>query len=189
MIFFEDDTSFSFNSTSFQSKEQLNKGLWLILIGVNDIPHIALLHEGDYYSLSTRKVDCGSSLERLLNVLERKNVPTLFIQIEEDNIIARNEATSVLLLKTYKDLKPLGITKNTCLSPIKEFFTKYYSEDFAHVNYVFELLALAEKKNLLKECITVNILSNKITLPKYTMAQIRDTITKLSTPVTTINNE
>jgi len=201
MSFYENDSSFSLDTTSLDSTEKLGSGLWLVLVGINEIPpHIALISEGKYYSLSARKVDCGTSLERLTNTLERKQIPTLFVNIEEKttesaNAIAssdnyRGEAIPVKSLqKIYKDLQPLGNSENTCLSPIKDFFAECYSREFTRISYVFELLALCEKKGLLKECLSLyaeNTNSNRITLPKYTMAQIRNKINTLSTPITVI---
>ena len=186
MIFSEDATGFSLDATPLKSEEQLKNGLWLTLVGINETPpHIAFISNGSYYSLSARKVDCGSSLSRFLNVLERRYIPILFVHILTDKVIAGNEAISVNLLveKIYKDLYPLENTENTCLSPIKALFSEYYSDEFSNVNYVFELLALAEKKGLIKECASLfcgDANSNIVTLPKYTMAQIKNKIQEIS---------
>jgi hypothetical protein len=190
MIFWENESSFSLEAIPLKSFQELDEGLWLALVGINEVPpHIAILSDSKYYSLSTRKVDCGNSIERILDILYRKNIHTLFIRINTKNkvrnyVVARNEAISINLLlgSIYKDLRPLNNAENTCLSPVKEFFASYYSEDFSNVNYVFELLALAERKGLIKECSTINTIeneSNRITLPKYTMAQIRNKISAL----------
>jgi len=204
MIFFEDKDSFSFYFTSFKSETELTKGLWLLLVGVHESPpHIALISGGKYYSLSNRKVDCGTPLERFMNVLERKQVPALFIRLEigEQPQIPKWGLNSAIqspfrgldlniekkinsqLRNIYKNLQPLGNTKQTCLSPIKEFFSEHISTDFASVNYVFELLALAEKKGLIKESVPIfceSTNSNRVTLPKYTRIQIRNKINELS---------
>jgi hypothetical protein len=178
MIFSEDDISFSLNVRLLKSEAELNNGLWLILVAINGTPpHIALINEAKYYSLSTRKVDCGNSLEKFISVIERKHIPTLFVHIE----IKKNIDLS--LEKIYRDLQPLGNSENTCLSPIKELFAGNISPKFASTNYVFELLSMAEKMSLIKECLCVfcqDTNSNSITLPKYTMAQIKTKIQAIS---------
>lgn len=184
MIFFDDDISFSLNVAPFRSLEDIKFGLWLVLVGINETPpHIALISEGKYYSLSTRKVDCGGSLEKFINTLERKHIPSLFVNI-------KTTGQSILLLENiYKDLQPLVNTENTCLYPIKQLFMEFYSPDFSGVNYVFELLAVAEKKKLIGECMAVfhkNTNSNIITLPKYSMSQIRNNIHALSSQFTSL---
>lgn len=184
MIFFEDHNSYSLYTTSINSEVDIDKGLWLLLIGINDVPpHIALINEAKYYSLSARTVDCGSSSGRLLNILRRKNIPALFIRIETKNTAAS------YLEKIYKNLQPLGNNQNTCLSPIKELFTECHSDEFASVYYVFELLALAEKKNLVIECVSAfyeNTNANSVTLPKYTITEIRNKIHTISSQITFI---
>ncbi len=177
MLFLEDNNSFSFSATPLKSIKELEEGLWLLLIGINDVPpHIALAYEGKYYSLTARKLDNGSPLVRLIDTLQRKKIPTLFVHIETNNNILS------FLENLYKDLPPLGNTDKTCLSPIKELFATTYSEEFSKSNYIFELLALAQTKGLLKECLSVFCAPNDVTLPKYTMAQIKNRIQELSQP-------
>src|SRR5579862_8414144 len=123
MSFSENDTGFSLSAAPLKSIQELNTGLWLVLVGVDETPpHIALISGGKYYSLSARKVDCGSSLERFAGILERKHVPTLFIGIK-----ANGNAISAILEDIYKDLRPLEKTGNTCLMPIRIFFGANYS--------------------------------------------------------------
>lgn len=181
MIFFEDDKSFSFHANPFNPQTDLSNGLWLTLVGITKTPpHVALISEGKYYSLSARKVDCGSPLERYINTIERKHIPTLFIRIE-----IKNNPPSTLE-KFYKNLQPLCNAEDTCLSPIKDFFAEYYSNGFVAVNYVFELLALAQKQGLIQECVSLfceETPSNIITLQKYTMAQIKNTIYTLTSQI------
>jgi len=177
MIFSEDSISFSLAANPLKSEEQLSSGLWLVLVGVNEIPpHIALISNGKYYSVSARKVNCGTSLERFLGVLERKKVSTLFIYMEIDN-------KNILLHSIHEHLQPLCMDDRTCLYPIKKFFAESISGEFEKINYVYDLLALSEKKRLLKECVSLHIeatIAKNITLPKYTMVQIRNRIDQVS---------
>ena len=191
MTFFEDTTSFSFQAAPLSSDETLYSGLWLVLVGINEIPpHIALISTGKYYSLSTRKVDCGSSLERLINTLKRKHISSLFIKIEGQNTEDITSKPNLILENIYKNLQPLKSTENTCLSPIKEFFANSYSDEFASIQYIFELLALAQKKGLIGEYISLFPIDNdakSITLPKYTMEQIKNRIHEISLQITSTN--
>lgn len=180
MTFFQDAKSFSLSGFSSGSKDFPHKGLWLALIGTNEIPpHAALINEGKYYSLSVNKVDTGSPAEKLLNVLTHKNIPALFIRIETKDTGAN---VTMQLHSIFKEFHPLANTENTCLSPITDFFTIFYSLEFSSIHFVFDLLALAYKKKLIKECVAFPQYSNSniITLPKYTMHQIRNKIHALS---------
>ncbi len=185
MIFSEDANSFSLTANPLKSKEQLNSGLWLVLVGVHETPpHIALVYSEKYYSLSAKKVDCGTSVERFFGVLERKQIPALFVRIQSDNFIAGKEPIPAIIAKNYNDHTLLGNSSQTCLSPIKQFFKENVSGEFETINYVYELLALAQNKNLLIECLSLYfeaaIAKSIITLPKYTMVQIRNRIDQLA---------
>ncbi len=181
MIFSENTGSYSLHTAPLKSIADFNRGLWLVLIGVNEIPpHIALISHGRYYSQSARKVDCGTSLERFSSVIERKQIPTLFVQFRSAIGVQNSEP----LENIFRNLNPLNNIQETCLSPIKKFFTEQICDEFANINYVFELLVLADKKELLKECVSLyceTTNSKSITLPKYTMAQIKNRINELST--------
>jgi hypothetical protein len=182
MIFTQDERSFSLKANPLQSEEWLYSGLWLALVAVNETPpHIALVCEGKYYSLSARKVDNGTPAERFIHAIKRKHVSALFVGIENNNVIGKDED----LQNIYRELQPLSNTETTCLSPIKQFFATSYSLQFLYINYVFELLALAEQQGLLKECVSLlhDSNSNLITLPKYTMEQIRNKIHEIASQI------
>ncbi|HTA27266.1 MAG TPA: hypothetical protein VK809_05730 [Bacteroidia bacterium] len=189
MIFSENTGSYSLNTTPLKSMTEFNSGLWLVLIGVNEIPpHIALISDGKYYSQSVRKVDCATLLERFLGAIERKQIPTLLVQFGSAAVGVQNIEP---LQKIFRNLNPLNTSQETCLSPIKKFFTEQVCDEFGNINYVFELLATAESKGLITECVSLyceTTNSKSITLPKYTMAQIKNRINELSTkqqPLTT----
>src|SRR5579863_3687008 len=181
MIFSDDLTSFSFIATPLKSDRDLYSGLWLLLVGINNTPpHIALIYNGKYYSVSARNIDCGTPAKKFLNIIHRKNISTLCVGIQ-----VPEKDFETLLNNLYTNYKPLSDSNNSCLSPIKEFFAGNISPEFASVNYVFELVALVETKGLVKECHSLFCkftISNVVTLPKYTMVQIKNRIKELSSP-------
>jgi len=204
MTFTEDEHSFTLKTTQLKSEDELSKGLWLLLVGIHETPpHIALISEGKYYSVSVKKVENGTPAKSFVSAVKRKQIPAVFIEITSPQTpkgalnsatqspfrgLGRNESKTINLLSSiYSDIQPLCITDETCLSPIKSFFTQYFSDEFNDVNYVFELLAIVEKRGMLGDCQSLNNEipnSNSITLPKYSMAQIRKRINHFSTPIT-----
>jgi hypothetical protein len=64
MIFSEDTASFSLVTVPLTSGEQIKSGLWLVLVGVNETPpHVALVSNNKYYSLSARKVEISKCIK------------------------------------------------------------------------------------------------------------------------------
>ena len=186
MIFSESATNYSLQVKPILSPEELNSGLWLVMAGVDDIPpHIALINEGLYYSVSAKKVDHGTPLENFLKAISRKSTPTIFIRF-------RLPALHIVdLSKIFKNYPTLGNTIQhstfsiqhfSCLWPIRDFFAKTFSEKYSKASLVFELLAMAEKDGLIAECKSLfldSAVEGMVTLPKYTHEQIREKINSI----------
>ena len=170
-IFSEDKENYSLKISGVSS-EDVNEGLWLVLAGVNDIPpHIALISEGKYYSVSARKVEVGVDMSTFLKAISRKNLPTLFFGIKSTNTMGLKEA--------FQKYPTLGNGPHSCLWPVRDFFAEAFSQEYAKANLVFELLALAQKQQILLECKSLYIEGKTITLPKYTSEQIRERINSI----------
>jgi hypothetical protein len=173
MVFTEDKNSYSLKVNPLLSPEELNKGLWLVMAGVNGIPpHIALIADGKYYSVSTRKVDIGTPMDNFLKAISRRSLPTLFVGI---NSIKTEELSSV-----FEKYPTLGNGEHSCLWPVRDFFAETFSAEFSGSSLVFELLALAQTQGLLKECRSLFVEEKgTITLPKYTSEQILEKINSI----------
>ncbi|MGP8217313.1 MAG: hypothetical protein ACLQQ4_17225 [Bacteroidia bacterium] len=180
MIFSEDNNNYSLKSSLLQSPDELNKGLWLVITGVNDIPpHIAIIDHGKYFSLTVRRKKIGESIDIFLKAISRRTTPTLFVPIKSEHTgIFRGSE----LRKAFEPYPTLGNGDHTCQWPIRDFFTQTYSAEFSNSTLVFELLAVAQAKGLLAECksLFAEIPEDSIiTLPKHTTEQIRERINSL----------
>jgi hypothetical protein len=174
MIFTEDYNNYSLKVNPLQSPEELNKGLWLVIAGVNDIPpHIALIADGKYYSVTARKVKVGEPIDKFLKAISPRSLPTLFVSIKSSN--------TDRLKEIFDSYPPLGNGEHTCHWPIRDFFVRAFSLAFTDATLVFELLSVAQKQGLLLACksLFVNLNSEAIVLPKYTSKQIREKINSI----------
>ncbi|HXB11821.1 MAG TPA: hypothetical protein VNZ45_07540 [Bacteroidia bacterium] len=180
MTFSENDNSYSLKVSPIISPEELTSGLWLVMAGVDDIPpHIALLNDGSYYSISAKKVDIGTPLGNFLKAISRRSVPALFIKILESSPQPTLRSPLPLFFEKYPTL---GNGDHSCLWPIRDFFAKTFSEKYSKASLVFELLAMAEKDNSITECKSLFVESavkGIVTLPKYTHEQIREKINSI----------
>jgi hypothetical protein len=182
VIFFDDRKSYSLAVKAPISANDLNIGLWLVLAGVSEIPpHIALIENGKYYSVSARKVKAGEPVDKFLRAISRNSLPTLFISIVPPQTGGSRGAEFC-----FNSYPVLGNGDHSCLSPISDFFAKNYSNEFANTSLVFELLALAQEQELLLECKGIYLPqleeernTMRLTLPKYTHGQIREKINSI----------
>lgn len=180
VIFTEEDNRYSLRVTSLTSTEVLSNGLWLVIAGANDIPpHIALIADSEYYSVSARKVKVAEPIEKFLKAISRNTLPTLFVSIKPP---AQKKYNETDLKEAFEKYPTLGNGDHTCHWPLRDFFSNVYSPEFANVHLVFELLAVAQKQDLLIECRSLFVdleNSETITLPKYTNEHIKERINSI----------
>ncbi|MCT4580083.1 MAG: hypothetical protein N4A35_01585 [Flavobacteriales bacterium] len=98
-------------------EQHLESGFFLCLIATNKIPpHIAIIANGKYYSVSVRGVKIAVDYQSLLKTIHHKKIPSLFIQLAiEPNFQA--------LKKAYGQYPKLT-EKESCLFPIRDYFQK-----------------------------------------------------------------
>jgi len=179
MIFEENKDSYSLHVKPLTSIKVLDKGLWLVLAGLKDVPpHIALILDGKYYSVSVRNVKAGEPVDKFLKAISRNSLPTLFVSIKAP---LHTEFKGGGLQEIFESYTALGNGEHTCHWPIRDFFAKAFSHEFAKVDLVFELLALAQHNNMLNDCksIYVNKTTSVVVLPKYTAKHIRTKINSI----------
>jgi len=174
-MFTENNKEYSLEVTPLLSPEEVQTGLWLAMAGVDDIPpHIALINEGLYYSVSAKKVETGVPLTSFFKAISRRSVPTLLIKF-------RNSTLRSPLSFFFEKYPLLGSGNHSCLWPVRDVFAELFSEKYSKATLVFELLAMAQADNLIVECKALFLEQGqgRISLPKYTHTQIREKINSI----------
>jgi hypothetical protein len=178
-MFSEEKDRYTLDVSQLQSPDELNTGLWVVLAGINEIPpHIALIQEGKYYSVTTNRVKVDEPVEKILKAISRKNLPTIFVRIKSNNEPILSEE----LGEAFSVYPTLGNGEHSCLSPISDFFAKTYSAEFGNKHLVFDVLSLAQKKGMLvegKALYTDNLDNGVLHLSKYSHEQIRNKINSI----------
>lgn len=189
MIFTENDKEYFLEATQLISPEEIQQGLFLVMAGIDDIPpHIALINEGLYYSVSAKKVEAGVPVANFLKAISRKNVPTLFITIKSP-LKGRYRGAGFKVAECFNSYPPLGNGEHSCLWPVRDFFAEVFSDKYKKASLVFELLAMAQQDDILLGCKSLFAPSLRspnwgnhsgLVLPKYTHEQIREKINSIT---------
>lgn len=177
--FIEHKENYSLVVEKLQSPDLLNTGLWMVLAGINEIPpHIALINNGKYYSISARKIEVGEPIEKFLKAISRRTLPTVFVGIKPGNEDIEQE-----LREAFSHYPTLGNGEHSCLWPVRDFFAKAFSPEYASCSLVFELLAITQQQGLLIDCKALfdEGDGSQLSLPKYSVAQIREKINSILT--------
>lgn len=186
MIFSENNTEYFLEVSRLLSPEEVQSGLWLVMAGVDDIPpHIALINDGLYYSVSAKKVETGVPIANFFKAISRKSVPTLFVQIKESPHLGGVRGA----VGAFQKYLTLGNGDHSCLWPVRDVFAEIFSKKYKNASLVFELLKMAQEDSLLLGCkaLFAEQLSppfkgrhgGAVRLPKYTHAQIREKINSI----------
>lgn len=99
---------------------------YLLLISPESIPHLCIIHNGLYYSLTYKECENAKDFNQYLQFLLRAKRKMLFVEIDR---IAENPWA---IFKKYEKLAGSGLT---CLQPVKETIFENSKAEF-----VFELI-------------------------------------------------
>lgn len=99
---------------------------YLLLISPEYIPHLALVKDGKYFSLTHKKAFVNDPFEPYFNFLKRSNRKMIFIELEE------NVADPSFVFGNYEKAT-VGAT--TCLMPIKDCVLPE-----SNAGFIFELV-------------------------------------------------
>ena len=137
---------------------------YLVLIAVDKTPpHLALISEQMYYSVSSRGVKQGIDANMILASLIRKKVPVLLLEL---NILFSNEALQKEFSK-FSNLKH----GQSCLLPIIEIFCNIDAE-YGKAKFVFELIPKLMKNKMIRKIHCLGMESDSFTLKKYGQREI-----------------
>lgn len=144
-------------------KHELLHGEYVVILKATRIPpHIGILINGVFYDFSVRGIDVEPDLDKLLSMIGRKKLPTLFVQVGGNC----DQNRMLEILKKYE----LVNDNHTCLAPLKEY---YHLPD---VGFVFELLANLEIKGAQQLNLTDAMENGTFVLRTYTTEDIMNRI-------------
>lgn len=157
--------------------EPLPEGLYLALLKTDKTPpHLGLIAGNNWYTLDVKGATVGTDADRLLQSLQRKNIPSVFVQLAWPRGL-QLEQLQQLLHEKFSAYPALGDNEHTCVSPIREALAHIYDPQLKNCDFVFELLRILAEKNLLLHTYQLAHASTRWEMPGYVMADVREGIT------------
>lgn len=162
----------------------LGKHLWIALLHVNRIPpHVGLIVNGSYNSLTLKGHELDIDSEVLLKTISLKKIESVFIKVVPHPVFSIDYQLQILkeYIKQFQKVKP---NEATCLSPIKLFFQEFYALQLNDKELLFELIERLKSNNYLEyaQSLNFNLPLNAIELPFYTSEQLQEIIIKEHLP-------
>lgn len=175
------DTKYLIAYGDLSEPSVLNKGGWLVILHASRIPpHVGLMIDGNYNSLTIKERELNVSSLALLKTISQKKIEALFLKLVKHPVFSTDHQLHIFQeqLNQFSAVKP---NEATCLSPLKLFFEEFYAiknvKDRLFYDFVDELYG----NDYISEAIGMNLpeTENKIfQLPHYTNEELHERIAK-----------
>jgi hypothetical protein len=127
----------------------LRTGVFLVLLHATRIPpHIGMLFNGRYHSLTVKGKDLDVTLEALLKNITLRKLPALFIELKNPATLPV-DTLSARFRENVSMFSRVEAGVATCLSPIKLFMEGSWKVDTSMIDYVYELVPVLAQKSML----------------------------------------
>lgn len=116
------------------------KDSWIVLLHANRVPpHVGLLMNGVYNSLTIKGHELNISYEALLKTIAKKEIEAVFIKVAQHPVFSVSYQTDIFM-EIIKAESPVKQNGATCLSPIKLFFREFYALPLIKDELLFDFI-------------------------------------------------
>lgn len=157
--------SFSFNHIADASEIDFSKSVIWVFYADKTPPHIGFSVQNTFFSLKVSGKDEQLNAQNVLELINRKKIPALFIQLSSEITLSETE-------NTYQDYECAVVGISTCLTPIKNLL---------HQKEATQLSDLLHRMNSeITQVSGVHLPENYNALPSYSVDEIDLYIRQLS---------
>ncbi len=160
------------------SESHLHKGLYICLLHAKRVPpHIGLIINGQYHSLTIKGAEPNVSLKALLKTIELKRIESIFFKIEMHPVFSTDYLNSVFL-EILKKHPHIVSNQVTCLTPLKAFFIEFYALEAVENDMIYTFLKQLVNNNFILEAYSLNLAlqNNQIEIPVYSQNELNEKI-------------
>lgn len=159
----------------------LTKGAWLVILHASRIPpHVGLMIDGNYNSLTIKERELNVSSEALLKTISQKKIEALFLKVVKHPVFSSDHQLNIF----QEQLGQFTVVKQneaTCLSPLKLFFEEFYAIKNNKEQLFYDFVDELFQNDYIVEAVGLNIVNktnNTFTLPHYTNEELQERIAK-----------
>ncbi|MBA4242069.1 MAG: hypothetical protein C0448_15200 [Sphingobacteriaceae bacterium] len=166
-------------SDSFH-QDLLVKDTWLVILHASRTPpHIGILIDGNYNSLTIKGQELDVDIKVLLKTIQQKKIETLFIKLKKHPVFSTGYQKEIcqFYIKQFTQVKA---NEASCLSPIKLFLQEFYVITEHKQELLFELIERLKQNQYISLTVGLNIKDrveeNEFSLPMYTNDELQSII-------------
>ena len=174
------DTKYLIVYEDFKNSLFLTKGTWLVILHASRIPpHVGLMIDGNYNSLTIKERELNVSSEAILKTISQKKIEAMFLKLIKHPVFSSDYQLKVFQeqLNEFTAVKP---NEATCLSPLKLFFEEFYAIKNNKEQLFYDFVDELYQNDYITETVGSNIVNKKenniFTLPHYTNEELQERI-------------
>ena len=156
----------------------LNKDSWLVVLHANRIPpHVGLLINGNYNSLTIKGHELNVTIDALLKTISQKKIESIFIKLKKHPVFSFDHQLE-MFVEAIKKFGPVRQYEATCLSPIKIFFEEFYAINNIETELYFDFMKRLNENLYLMSAGSLNfeLQNGFVELPFYSAELLNETI-------------
>jgi hypothetical protein len=160
-------------------QKTLKKNTWLVILHASRIPpHIGVLIDGNYNSLTIKGHELNVNINALLKTIQQKKIEVLFVQLKYHPVFSTDYQKEICqhYIQQFTQVKP---DEASCLSPVKLFLQEFYVLPLITEELLFELMDRLNQNNYIVDIFGLNLNTtnlNEFSLPIYSNKELQAVI-------------
>ncbi|MEO8761878.1 MAG: hypothetical protein ABI388_10450 [Bacteroidia bacterium] len=167
--------------TKTYKPDEIKKGVYLVLLNANQIPpHIGLLIDNTYHSLTIKGQELNINGNVLLKNISLRKICTVFINLKKHPVFSNNFLNETFI-EQVKLFDKVNDSTNTCMSPIRLFMEEFYAIPKENINLIFDLLSALNENDFIDSASATNtseLKENIFYLQTYNQVDLKKQIVK-----------
>lgn len=172
--------SYSITLSDLASTETLAHHTWLVILHASrKPPHIGILINGLYHSLTIKGHETNVTLPVLLKTIQQKKIESVFVKLKKHPVFSYDYQNEMFQwqIKQFKQVKP---NEASCLSPVKLFLSEFYAINRIENELLFELIERLKQNDYIDDALALNIpkfsQGQPFFFPIYSYSELQDVI-------------
>jgi len=175
--------------TTGADEKLLAKNSWLMILHVARIPpHVGMMINGSYSSLTIKGHELGIKTEVILKTIAQKKIETLALQLVKQPVF-RLDFQKGAFEYYVRQFGKVQAHQTSCLSPVKLFLREFYALDYDQNELLFEVTERLKQNSYIDKVLGFNVndrlTESEISLPLYSHQRLQEVIEQETTHKTT----
>lgn len=176
------DSPYTLPLTTEFDEKLLLKNSWLMILHASRIPpHVGIMINGFYSSLTIKGHELNVRAEVLMKTISQKKIETLAVQLVKQPVFSADYQKEVLGFYVTQFPK-VEAHKASCLSPVKLFLQEFYAIPYNPTELLFEITERLKQNNYISRVVGINLkepfTENGFALPAYSYEHLQEVISR-----------